>query len=538
MNEDNKTVIKYEEVKEKLKNMKWEEMTKKDVFDRYIAYGNYEELNNPEIQKLLIKNGYANELMDMVTIITDEQVIKMLYESKIFEDYDKFKLYHGKILEIHSEKNDDIFNINYEFLQFKYLGRHFSGDIAFSEEEINQIKLEIEPYKDKLIAVCDLNSCYGSSEKCHLKCFLKEFIDVEKYIQKCQYKFENAKKVMENVCNNRLKEIYGHEIPKQIQTRYENELNMIYKNNYESMFILNYLISRKAKEDNEYYVLRGVGSNSYVSYLLGISELNPLDYGLEYEITYGINGEKMPGFYYYFSNTYYSKIVKYFNETCKKNISYNTIYMDSNLIKFAVHIYIYADIGIDALYELKKETGMDYRNINIKDKKIWNIFNEYNKITKYMPSCLKEKTFQQMKPKSLEELSTIYSLTKSTFDFDQGKNLEEQFFTMKDCGTRDDIYSFLLSKDIEKEKAYEIAEFIRKGRTYNSKYSEKWCEYKEFMKKHNIDTIYIEKCKKIKYLFPKSNILNNVNHILKHIAYMAYYPEITEKVLSKYPRMF
>lgn len=161
-----------------------------------------------------------------------------------------------------------------------------------------------------------------------------------------------------------------------------------------------------------------------------------------------------------------------------------------------------------------------------------------NKITKYMPSCLKEKTFQQMKPKSLEELSTIYSLTKSTFDFDQGKNLEEQFFTMKDCGTRDDIYSFLLSKDIEKEKAYEIAEFIRKGRTYNSKYSEKWCEYKAFMKKHNIDTIYIKKCKKIKYLFPKSNILNNVNHILKHIAYMAYYPEITEKVLSKYPRMF
>ena len=131
MNEDNKTVIKYEEVKEKLKNMKWEEMNKKDVFDRYIAYGNYEELNNPEIQKLLIKNGYANELMDMVTIITDEEVIKMLYQSKALENYNKsgIRLYHGKISEIIVEKNGDIFNINYAFKKFNNMNLYFKGEI-------------------------------------------------------------------------------------------------------------------------------------------------------------------------------------------------------------------------------------------------------------------------------------------------------------------------------------------------------------------------------------------------------------------------
>lgn len=340
MEKSNKNVITYEKVKNELKNIKLADMTKEQVFDRFIAYGTREELNNPEIQKVLIQNGYASELMDMVTIITDEDVIKMLYKSRAFENYNQcgIRLYHGQISEIIVEKNDDIYNINYDFNKFNNMRLYFKGEVAFSENEINQLKTEIEPYKDNLIAVCDFNSKRKNSEEYHLKCFLNEFINVEEYMTKCQYKLENAREIMENVCNNRLKEIYGQEIPKQIQTRYENELKLICKNNYESLFILNYLIAKKAKEDNEYYVLRGRGSNSYIAYLLGISELNPLDYGLEYEMSYGLKGEKAPEFYYFFSNTYCPNIMKYVKETVTKNISYDTTYIDNNLIRYLVHI--------------------------------------------------------------------------------------------------------------------------------------------------------------------------------------------------------
>ena len=540
MEQSNKNVKTYEKVINELKNIKLADMTRQQVFDRFIAYGNEEELNNPEIQKVLIQNGYANELMDMVTIITDEEVIKMLYQSKALENYNKsgLRLYHGKISEIIVEKNDDIFNINYYFEKFCYMRLYFKGEVAFSENEINQIKAAIEPYKDNLIAVCDFNSKRKYSEEYHLTCFLKEFMNVEEYMSKCHFKLENAKEIIESVFNNKLKEIYGQEIPNQIQDRYENELNMIYKNNYESLFILNYLIAKKAKEDNEYYIIRGRGSNSYIAYLLGISELNPLDYGLEYEMSYGLNGERAPEFYYFFSNTYYSNIMKYVKETVTKNVSYDTTYIDNNLIRYLVHIYIFADTGIDVLYELKKITGMDYNIINFNDKKIWDIFSDYNKLFCYMPSYFNRSLFQQIQPKSLEELCAIYGLTKSTFDLEEGKNLVEQIIEMKEYSTRDAIYSFLLSKDMEKEIAFEITEFIRKGNANKIKYSEQWYKYEKIMEKHNIDTSYIEKCKKIKYLFPKSNILNSVVYIIKHIAYMAYYPEITEKVISKYPRLF
>lgn len=540
MEQSNKNVITYEKVMDELKNIKLVNMTKEQVFNRFIVYGSSEELNNPEIQKNLIQNGYANELMDMVTIITDDEVIKMLYKNKIFENSNKsgIRLFHGELLELKVEKNDDIFNLNYEFLEFEKMGRYFSGDIASSEDEINQIKAEIEPYKDKLIAVTDFNSQRKSSEKYHLICFLKEILNMEEYIAKCQYKLDDAKTMLKLVCDNKLKEIYGKQIPTQIQNRYENELNLIYKNNYESLFMLNHQIAKRAKEDNEYFILRGIGSNSYIAYLLGVSKLNPIDYNLEYEMSYGLNGEKAPEFYYFFSNAYYPTIMKYVKESVSKDVNYDTTYIDNNLIKYLVHVHIFADTGIDTLYELKNVTGMDYNCINFSDKNIWDVFSNYNKLFCYMPSYFNRKLFQQIQPKSFEELCTIYGLTKSTFDFEKGFDLVEQIIQMKECSTRDDVYSFLLSKNIEKAVAFEIAEFIRRGKANNVKYSEQWYKYEKIMEKHNIDSTYIEKCKKIKYLFPKSNVLNNVVYLIKHIAYMAYYPEITEKIISEYPKLF
>ena len=338
---------------------------------------------------------------------------------------------------------------------------------------------------------------------------------------------------MEKICNSRLKEIYGQEIPKLVQARYENELDMIYENNYESLYILNYLIANKAKEDNEYYILRGIGSNSFIVYLLGISEINPLDYGLEYEMSYGLKGEKAPEFYYFFSGTYYPNIMKCLKEIVTKNISYDTTYIDNILLRYLVHIYIFVDTGVDTLYELKKITGMDYNKIDISDKKIWDTFKDYKKIICYMPSYFKESIFNYIKPKSIKELSVIYALSKSTFDTD-----ETEKFTMRDFSTSDDIYEFLLRNGLEKEMAFEITEFIRKGKANNIKLWKEWKKYEIILKQNNIDQSYIEKFKKTQYLYPKSNILNSVIYLIKHIAYMTYYPDITEKVINKTPRLF
>ena len=109
---------------------------------------------------------------------------------------------------------------------------------------------------------------------------------------------------------------------------------------------------------------------------------------------------------------------------------------------------------------------------------------------------------------------------------------------MRDFSTRDDIYRFLLRNGLEKEMAFEITEFIRKGKANNIKLWKEWKKYEIILKQNNIDQSYIEKFKKTQYLYPKSNILNSVIYLIKHIAYMTYYPDITEKVINKTPRLF
>lgn len=71
MNRLEKTIT-FEEVKHRLENKKLEDYSKQDVFERYIVYGSEEKLNNPTIQRLLIKHGYTKELIEMATNISND----------------------------------------------------------------------------------------------------------------------------------------------------------------------------------------------------------------------------------------------------------------------------------------------------------------------------------------------------------------------------------------------------------------------------------------------------------------------------------
>ncbi len=48
--------------------------------------GTDKELNTPKVQKLLLKYGYATELIDMVDIIINKEVVKSVLSSKLLAD--------------------------------------------------------------------------------------------------------------------------------------------------------------------------------------------------------------------------------------------------------------------------------------------------------------------------------------------------------------------------------------------------------------------------------------------------------------------
>ena len=67
------------------------------------------------------------------------------------------------------------------------------------------------------------------------------------------------------------------------------------------------------------------------------------------------------------------------------------------------------------------------------------------------------------------------------------------------CEYREYVYEELISHDISREKAYEITEFIRKGKAHYRIHEKKWEKYKELLIKCGISDNSIEKYEKYTY---------------------------------------
>ncbi len=92
--------ITYEQLEQRLKNKPEGQWTKDDVFDRYVGYGSPEEIKNPKVQKLFIKHGLYEELINLVdNVITDKEVVEKILNSNIFENKELKKI-TGKIKDI------------------------------------------------------------------------------------------------------------------------------------------------------------------------------------------------------------------------------------------------------------------------------------------------------------------------------------------------------------------------------------------------------------------------------------------------------
>ena len=90
--------ITYEQIEQRLKNKPKEQWTKDDVFDRYVGYGSPEEIENPEVQKLFIKHGLYDELINLVNnVITDKEVVEKILKSNIFKKELKKIFDKGKV---------------------------------------------------------------------------------------------------------------------------------------------------------------------------------------------------------------------------------------------------------------------------------------------------------------------------------------------------------------------------------------------------------------------------------------------------------
>ncbi len=93
---------------------------------------------------------------------------------------------------------------------------------------------------------------------------------------KCPPVIENSDQELRDICYNKAHEMYGEDLPIQVSSRLEKELNSIISNGYAVMYIIAQKLVWKSNSAGYLVGSRGSVGSSFVATMAGITEVNPL----------------------------------------------------------------------------------------------------------------------------------------------------------------------------------------------------------------------------------------------------------------------
>lgn len=137
---------------------------------------------------------------------------------------------------------------------------------------------------------------------------------------------EQDLELVKELCDKALTHRYEKRTP-EITKRIEKEIDVIYQKNYLSYFLVAWDIVSYARNKGYFYVGRGSGANSIVAYLLGITDVDPLELDLYFERFINLYRENPPDFDIDFSWRDRDDVMRYIFETFKNSAlicTYNT----------------------------------------------------------------------------------------------------------------------------------------------------------------------------------------------------------------------
>ena len=212
--------------------------------------------------------------------------------------------------------------------------------------------------------------------------------------------------------------------------------------------------------------------------------------------------------------------------------------IDHNLLKLDI-------LGHDdptMIRRLEDLTGLDAKTIPLDDKDVMSLFHNTDALgirpediggtklgTLGIPEFGTDFAMQMLidaAPKAFSDLVRIAGLSHGT---DVWLGNAQTLIANGICElssaicTRDDIMTYLIYRGLEPGLAFNIMEKVRKGVVAKGK-CDKWDEWKEEMRKHDVPEWYMESCEKIKYMFPKAHAVAYVMMGWRVAYYKINYP--------------
>jgi len=137
---------------------------------------------------------------------------------------------------------------------------------------------------------------------------------------------------------------------------------------------------------------------------------------------------------------------------------------------------------------------------------------------------------RESRPQNFAELVKISGLSHGTNvwnsnaqDLISGRKKEYGRIDFKDIiGCRDDIMIDLIQFGMQPTMAFEIMEFVRKGKAPAN--PDKWSSYADLMRQSKVPEWYIWSCSKIEYMFPKAHATAYVMMAMRIAWFKLYRP--------------
>lgn len=381
---------------------------------------------------------------------------------------------------------------------------------------------------------------------------------------------------------NRAQNLYGKEISANISNRIERELEFIKYKGYENIFISTAKIVNYFKAMGKIVIAKGRIGGSLIAYLLGISDVNPIEphyicnnckcvnfpdnkkyytaydledmtcpkcgnkmekqgYGIPLEILFGLNGERDIDFAINVSfdvlelNT--AELIQQstgaaavFNADLRQEK--NGIYIVSNntainnIYNNSFKINVTSSAILEVLKRCIDETKVNIDEISFYDDKIYSIFREGDTLgLDFFGNERVKEIMNCVKPKCFSDLVRIMHLA---YSIDLWDDNSKELFEIKELPlSKESIMLYLIEKGLSKEEAYGIINNIGLKKSITK-------ADEDTMRNHKISEEYIQCLKKVKYLMPKAHTVADCK-VLYCLAYFkVYYNDVFNNVCDKY----
>lgn len=385
----------------------------------------------------------------------------------------------------------------------------------------------------------------------------------------------NAEAELEEKCLICLDEIYGGSPPRKAVNRMYQELYLATGMGFAPHYLLAAKLANRCDNTGGFHTVRGCAGNSFLSFLLGITETSPLpphkycrtcgytefvdasEYASGYDIYCGKHksdlcpkcGDALVGDGHNLDDMFFMGefgdfapcfIINVPEEVHHQMLSYlaaQGMMQEGASPKeidaaepFGLYIDIIVDQRLSALRELQKRTGATIHEIRCEDVDIPAFVEQMDRT----PFLRREDhtILQKIRPSCFSDIVKAYGLEygDGTWIGNAAELIETVGSKRELIAHRDDVLDTLLRYDVDRRTAVTLSNAARKGRAKKAFTPERTAMLSEL----GVPAWYLDSMRKIKYLFPKAHSIEITRTLLRLAWYGQHFPNDYEEVIRKY----